>query len=162
MTTPEFLYTTYIKTTPQQVWDAITTPEFTRQYWGGDVNISDWKPGSTWRHADPESGETAFVVGEVLESQPPTRLVLSWVDADHAADKSRYSRVTIEIEPIEDMVRLNVTHSNADPEMLQKVSNGWPRVLSSMKSFLETGKPLDIWAGHTRTCSAKPVTAAKH
>ena len=84
-----------------------------------------------------------WITGEVLECNPPKHLVLSWADPDDLADKSR---VTFEIEPLEDMVCLTVTHDNfkAGSSMVGKVSGGWPRVLSSMKSFLETGKGLNI------------------
>jgi uncharacterized protein YndB with AHSA1/START domain len=137
----EFVYTTYIKTTPEKVWQAITTPEFTRQYWSNE-NISDWKQGSEWRHVDPKSKQ-AFVVGKVLESNPPTRLVTSWADPENPADESQ---VSYEITAVEDLVRLDVVHSKLSADMGGKVSKGWPLVLSSMKSFLETGKPIDIIA----------------
>jgi uncharacterized protein YndB with AHSA1/START domain len=149
----EFLYTTYIKTTPQRVWDAITNPEFARQYWGHG-NISDWKPGSRWDHQKPDG--SVLMTGTVLESNPPRRLVLSWVRPDSIADQSEHSRVTFEIDMFEDMVRLNVTHDQLKPgsDMARGISAGWPRVLSSMKSFLETGTPLNTWAGQERTCEA--------
>ncbi len=146
----EFVYTTYIKTTPEKIWEAITNPEFARQYWGGLENVSDWQPGSKWRHVDYKDG-TVMLIGEVLESVPPKRLVLTWADPDDRADESR---VTFEIEPIEDMVRLIVIHGDFKPgsKMEPKVCRGWPRVLSSLKSFLETGKGLNVWAGHEESC----------
>jgi uncharacterized protein YndB with AHSA1/START domain len=144
----DFIYTTYIKTTPEKVWAAITNPEFTRQYWGHD-NVSDWKKGSKWQHAGSD-GEVK-VVGQVLESIPPKRLVLTWADPANPTDDSR---VTFEIDTIEDMVCLNVIHANfkAGSVMAGRVAQGWPRVLSSMKSFLETGKALNILA---MKCGAK-------
>jgi uncharacterized protein YndB with AHSA1/START domain len=162
MTNPEFVYTIYIKTTPEKLWNAITNPEFTRQYWGGE-NISDWKKGAKWQHVGSDAQRTVKLVGEVLESVPPKLLVLTWPEPSDAADRSRHSRVTFEIEPIEDMVRLNVIHSNlqAGSEMARRIAAGWPRVLSSMKSFLETGEALNTWAGHEYACagSATKVTA---
>ena len=145
----DFIYTTYIKTTPEKVWAAITNPEFTHQYWGLD-NISDWKIGSTWQHVGSEG--QVRIVGQVLESVPPKRLVLSWADPANPTDDSR---VTFEIDTIEDMVRLNVLHGNfkADSVMAGRVAKGWPRVLSSMKSFLETGTALDTWAGFESDCA---------
>ena len=141
-----FIYVFYIRTTPERLWEALTNPEFTRQYWGGNANISDWKKGAKWQHVDRDENDNVYVVGEVLESLPPKRLVLTWADPDDTADSSR---VTFEIEPIEDMVRLNVTHGDfkTGSVMAGKVSGGWPRVLSSLKSFLETGKALNISCG---------------
>ena len=142
----ELVYVSYIRTTPKKLWSAITKPEFTRQYWAGIVNVSDWEKGSTWQHVKEGDTPETYITGKVLESDPPKRLVLSWADPDDLADKSR---VTFEIEPIEDMVCLKVTHGGfkAGSPMLGKVSRGWPRVLSSLKSFLETGKGLNVFAG---------------
>ena len=141
MQQPKLVYTTYIRSTPKEVWAAITKPEFTRQYWGGHANVSDWKKGSTWQHMTAGEKSEAWITGKVLESNPPKRLVLSWADPDDLADKSR---VTFEIETIKDAVCLTVTHDHfkAGSSMAAKVNGGWPRVLSSMKSFLETGKGL--------------------
>jgi uncharacterized protein YndB with AHSA1/START domain len=144
MEKPKLVYTTYIRTTPKKLWAAITKPEFTRQYWGGLANVSDWQKGSPWEHVTGDSKPEIYITGKVLECIPPKRLVLSWADPDDLADKSR---VTFEIEAIEDMTCLTVTHGNfkAGSTMAGKVSWGWPRVLSSMKSFLETGKGLNIF-----------------
>ena len=148
MSQPEYVYEIFIRSTPQRVWDAITRPEFTRQYWGGNANLSDWQPGSGWRHVEEEDGKTTvYVTGQVVESVPPRRLVLTWVNADDAQDASR---VTLEIEAVEEMVRLRVVHGDFTPgsEMPQRISWGWPRVCSSLKSFLETNRGLNVWAGH--------------
>ena len=144
MNKPELVYKMYIRSTPQKTWDAITKPEFTRQYWGGMANVSDWKEGSEWQHVT-ETNE-AWVTGVVSECIAPSRLVLTWADPDDLQD---VSRVTYEIEPLEDMICLTVTHDNfkADSEMAGKVSSGWPSVLSSLKSFLETGKGLKVGCG---------------
>jgi uncharacterized protein YndB with AHSA1/START domain len=143
----ELAYVTYIRTTPKKLWDAITKPEFASQYWGGQGNISNWKKGSSWHHGAEGKPEDACVVGEVLESQPPKRLVLSWADPDKPTIKSR---VTFEIERIKDMVSLRVIHGEvpAGSAMAKNVASGWPRVLASMKSYLETGKGLDVYGGH--------------
>ena len=146
MNQPDQVYLTYIRTTPEKVWSAITNPEFSRQYWGGGSNISDWKKGSKWRHANEGHGGSCGPTGDVLESDPPSRLVLTWA---HPEDPKDTSRVTFEIEAIEDMVCLKVVHGDfaAGSALSAKVSWGWPRVLSSLKSYLETGKGLNVWAG---------------
>jgi uncharacterized protein YndB with AHSA1/START domain len=146
MTKPEFVYTTFIKTTPEKLWDAITNPEFTRQYWGGLENVSDWKKGSKWEHIARDEKDPVYVTGHVLEADRPKRLVLTWADPDNLPDESR---VTFEIEQIEDMVRLTVVHGDFKPgsTMAPKIESGWPRVLSSLKSFLETGRGLNVRAG---------------
>ena len=156
MTKPELIYTTYIRTTPEKLWNAITNLEFTRQYWGGNENISDWKPGSKWEHVTGDEQRIIRCVGKVVESVPPKRLVLTWADPANEAD---VSRVTFEIEPIDDTVRLDVIHGDFTPgsDMVNKVSGGWPRVLSSMKSFLETGKALDV-----ANCGSKHAAAGAH
>jgi uncharacterized protein YndB with AHSA1/START domain len=144
MKSPKQVYTTYIRSTPKKTWDAITKPEFTRQYWAGIANVSDWKKGSKWDHLAPKN--EVWITGDVVESAPPKHLVLTWADPDKLKDKSR---VTFEIEAVEDMVCLTVTHDRfkIGSKMAGKVAWGWPRVLSSLKSFLETGKGLNIFAG---------------
>jgi len=143
-----FVYTIYIAAKPETVWRALLDGEFTRQYWGHD-NVSDWKPGSPWEHRRNDANGTLVILGEVLEAEVPRRLVLSWGDAQDRAHRERYTRVAFDIEPVGDMVRLTVTHDEleAGSQMLKKISNGWPRVLSSLKSLLETGRPLQTWAG---------------
>jgi uncharacterized protein YndB with AHSA1/START domain len=145
MNDDRFVYVTYIATTAQQVWDALLKGELTRQYWGHE-NVSDWKPGSKWQHVADDGKRTVKLVGEVLESVPNKRLVMTWGDAVAAADKAKRSRVAIDIETVGEMVRLTVTHDELSPQMRRDITNGWPRVLSSLKSFLETGRPLNTWA----------------
>jgi uncharacterized protein YndB with AHSA1/START domain len=149
MQKPKLVYKTYIRTTPKKVWAAITQPEFTRQYWFGLATVSaDWKEGSPWQLTAGGDHADIYVTGKVLESVPPKRLVLSWADPDTLADKSR---VIFEVEPFNDSVCLTVTHDSfkTGSKTPGKVSGGWPRVLSSLKSFLETGKGLDL------SCSGK-------
>ena len=143
MEKPKLVYTTYIRSTPKKTWDAITNPKFTRQYWAGMTNVSDWKKGSRWEHHNPE--KEVWIMGEVVECTPPKRLVLTWADPDDLKDQSR---VTFEIQAMKDHVCLTVTHDKfkAGSKMSEKVAGGWPRVLSSMKSFLETGKGLDLFS----------------
>jgi uncharacterized protein YndB with AHSA1/START domain len=145
MSNEKFVYVTYIATTPQKVWKALLEGELTRQYWKAE-NVSDWKPGSKWEHVADDGKRTVKHVGKVLESLPNKRLVLTWGDVADAADAAKHSRVVIDIETVGEMVRLTVTHDELTSDMRRKITNGWPRVLSSLKSFLETGRPLDIYA----------------
>ena len=137
------VYTMFIRSTPKKTWDAITKPEFTREYWGGMANVSDWKTGSKWEHL-PKDDNDPWIVGKVVESTPPKRLVLTWADPEKLKDESR---VIFEIEAVEDMVCLVVTHDHFKDRstMAGKVARGWPLVLSSLKTFLETGKGLNAF-----------------
>lgn len=148
MNSSKFVYVIYIAAQPETVWKALLGAEFTREYWGHE-NVSDWKQGSPWEHRRNDAARTVVLVGEVLESQPPRRLVLTWANPQDKANKERHSRVTFDIEPIADMVRLTITHDQleADSDMLRGISEGWPRVLSSLKSLLETGRSLQTWGG---------------
>jgi uncharacterized protein YndB with AHSA1/START domain len=140
-----FVYVIYIASTREKVWEALVRGELTRQYWGHE-NVSDWKRGSGWKHVTADDARAVRIEGEVLESIPPKRLVLTWADPADAADRRKHSRMTLTLEPVKDMVRLTLVHDELPSEMLEKISSGWPRVLSSLKSFLETGRPLDTWA----------------
>jgi uncharacterized protein YndB with AHSA1/START domain len=139
----KFVYVTYIATTPQKVWKALLEGELTRQYWKHE-NVSDWKPGSKWELVADDGKRTVKAVGKVLESVPNKRLVLTWGDVGD--DAAKHSRVAIDIETVGETVRLTVTHDDLTPDMRRRITNGWPRVLSSLKSFLEVGRPLDTWA----------------
>jgi uncharacterized protein YndB with AHSA1/START domain len=145
MSDEKFVYVTYIATTPQKVWKALLEGELTRQYWKHE-NVSDWKPGSKWELVADDGKRTVKHVGKVLECVPDQRLVLTWGDVADAADPARHSRMAIDIETVGEMVRLTVTHDGLTPDMRRRITNGWPRVLSSLKSFLETGRPLDVYA----------------
>jgi uncharacterized protein YndB with AHSA1/START domain len=147
MARARFVYATYIAAPPERIWRALLDGEFTRQYWGHE-NVSDWKPGSPWEHRRADGSRDLALVGEVLEADPPRRLVLSWADPRDRDRRDRHSRVTFELEPIGAMTRLTVTHDELEEgsEMQRNISQGWPRVLSSLKSLLETGQPLDTWA----------------
>ena len=145
--TTSFVYVTYILSTPEKVFEAIMKPEVARRYWGHE-NVSDWNLGSKWEHVRADDKRTVQVVGKVVEVSPPTRLVITWANASQASDSASYSRVTFEIEEYENMVRLTVSHDEleAGSGMAKGVSKGWPVVLSSLKSFLETGRGLDVFA----------------
>lgn len=142
-----FVYVTYIASTPQKVFEAITKPEIASRYWGHE-NVSDWQPGSKWEHIRANGERTVELVGEVVEVSAPSRLVITWANASQADDPEAHSRVTFDIEEYEDMVRLTVSHDEliAGSGMANGISKGWPVVLSSLKSFLETGRGLDVFA----------------
>ena len=142
-----FVYVTYIRATAEKVFDAITRPEIARLYWGHE-NVSDWKPGSRWEHVRANESRTVELVGKVVEHAQPNRLVMTWANASQADDPEQTSRVTFEIEPYEDMVRLTVRHDDlvVGSGMHNGISKGWPIVLSSLKSYLETGEAIDIFA----------------
>ena len=141
MTKPEFIYTTYIKTTPQKLWDALTNREFMKQYWFGTYCESEWKTGSSWKmvHADGQITDA----GEIIESTPPKRLVIKWRHEWKPELKAEgYSRCIFEIEPVENVVKLTVTHGmdREATKFIEAVSVGWPKILSNLKSLLETGQ----------------------
>jgi uncharacterized protein YndB with AHSA1/START domain len=152
MTKPSFVYVTYIATTPEKLWQALTDPEVTRQYWfdpAGEcvrrANVSDWKPGSRWEHQRVDEARTVDIVGKVLENDPPRRLVFTWARPAEADDDTKHSRVAFDLEAHGDtLVRLTVTHTDLerDPQMLSGISGGWPKVLSNLKTLLETGRAL--------------------
>jgi len=146
MSKPSFVYVTYIRATPEQVWDAITDSEISGQYWG-HRNVSDWKVGSTWEHRRLDGSAAVDIVGTVAESERPRRLVFSWSFPGEAADPAKVSRVAFEIAPHKgDAVRLTVTHSELEPDsgMLRGITEGWPLVLAALKSWLETGKGVPL------------------
>lgn len=141
-----FIYVTFIRTTAEKLFEAITRPEISRRYWGYENVSEDWQPGSDWQHVKVGETRTVELVGKVIESAPPTRLVISWANESQKDDPDQYSRVTYDIEAQGDMVKLTVSHDELQPGsgMLKGITEGWPIVLSSMKSFLETGQGLDI------------------
>jgi uncharacterized protein YndB with AHSA1/START domain len=143
-----FVYVTFIRSTPEKVFEAITKPEITRRYWGHE-NVSDWKPGATWEHVRANEQRTVNIVGKVVEVTAPKRLVITWASPAQAADPASYSRMCFDIEAYEaDMVRLTVTHDEleAGSGMATGIQKGWPIVLSSLKSLLETGQGIDVFA----------------
>lgn len=154
---PEFVYTTYINTSPEKLWQALTEPSFTRRYWGENEFETDWKPGSpmTWLHrgvriSDPRQ--------QVLEADPYRRLAFTWHAVtpefaksveieDEVRDKlaaEPISKVSFDIEPVGGMVKLTVVHDGFEPgsTMLEMVGTGWPHLLSDLKTLMETGATL--------------------
>jgi len=145
MAESKFVYVTFIRTTPEKLWRALIEPEFTRQFWMGTTQESEWKVGSSWRIAKPD-GRTADS-GEVVELEPYKKIVLKWQNHLFSQMTAEgFSRMTYELEPRGEMVRLTVTHTmeKSESEFIKAVSNGWPVILSSLKSLLETGESLEI------------------
>jgi uncharacterized protein YndB with AHSA1/START domain/DNA-binding transcriptional ArsR family regulator len=137
---PSYVYVTYIESTPERVWDALTDADLTAQFWGHS-NVSDWQVGSGWEHVRVDGSGIADVVGSVLAADPPRRLTITFDGPGSQADEP--SRVTFDIEPYHEIVRLTVTHENLpDQEALDAVSRGWPAVCANFKSLLETGHVL--------------------
>jgi uncharacterized protein YndB with AHSA1/START domain len=143
------VYVTYIAATPEKVWQAFVDTDVMREYWADPsagcarVNVSDWQPGSRWEHRRIDESGTVDIVGKVVESTPPRRLVFTWARPEDAEDDSKHSRVSFDIEPYGNgLVRLTVTHDDLerDPTMLEGISGGWPKVLSNLKTLLETGR----------------------
>ena len=143
MAESQFVYVTFIRTTPEKLWRALIEPEFTRQFWMGTTQESEWKPGSPWRIAKP-NGDSADS-GEVVEIEPCRKLVLRWQNQMFPEMTAEgFSRLTYEIEEKGDAVKLTVTHEmdKSKSKLIEAVSNGWPMILSSLKSLLETGESL--------------------
>ena len=141
MAESRFVYVTYIRTTPEKLWQALTSPEFTKKYWFGFHQDTDWKAGSSWKLVFPD-GRTADT-GQIVEIDPPRRLVLRWRNEFRPELKAEgYSRCVIEIEPADDAVKLTITHSmdRHESKFIDAVSGGWPAILSNLKSLLETGE----------------------
>jgi uncharacterized protein YndB with AHSA1/START domain len=139
-----FAYVTYIRTTPEELWTALTTPEFMKKYWFGMVFETDWKVGSPWSMTFPD-GRIADR-GEVLELERLRRIVLKWQNMWRPElEAEGYARCTIELEPQDGAVKLTITHTieRAGSQLIQAVSGGWPRILSNLKSLLETGEPVE-------------------
>jgi uncharacterized protein YndB with AHSA1/START domain len=151
MAESRFVYVTYIRTTPEKLWRALIDPEFTRQYFVGTRQDCQWKPGAAWKIMTPD-GDVADS-GEVEEIEPPRRLVLKWRNELRPELRAEgYSRMTYELEPVGNSVKLTVLHEMDRPEsrFIGRVSQGWPHILASLKSLLETGESLEEtrhWCG---------------
>ncbi len=140
----QFVYVTYIRTTPEKLWRALTQSEFTRQFWCDTMQESEWKPGASWKILMPD-GRVADS-GEVVEIEPNRRLVLKWRNEFRPELKAEgYSRVTYELEKEGNSVKLTVIHEidKQGSKLIEAVSGGWPHILASLKSLLETGESLE-------------------
>jgi len=148
-----FVYATYIRTTPEKLWEALTSGDFSVKYWMGFRFEAELKAGGRLRILPPKGMEQhGDHAGEVLECDPPRKLVYTWNMKDTpelAKKRNGLSRVTYEISPMGPQVRLRLIHENLLPEDIEKnpntfrgINNGWPAVLSSLKSLLETGEAI--------------------
>jgi uncharacterized protein YndB with AHSA1/START domain len=136
-----FVYVIYINAPPERIWSALLEPEFTRKYWWHE-NVSDWKAGSRWEHRQVGPEGKVDIVGEVLESDHPRRLVLSWVQPEHEGNAAKTSRVTFDLAALDwpggPWVQLKVSHTDLeDDAMRESVSFGWPATMSVMKTLVE-------------------------
>ena len=143
----KFVYVSYIAASPGAVWNALLDPKMTTKYRQHE-NVSDWHEGSRWEHRATDRSDRVDMAGKVMENSPPRRLVLTWALPEDASPENNHSLVTFEIEPYADCARIIITHDNLEPgsEMLRGISEGWPKVISSLKSLLEMGSPLPkLW-----------------
>jgi uncharacterized protein YndB with AHSA1/START domain len=151
-----FVYVTYIRTTPERLWDALLKPEFTRAYWFGSVQESDWKKGASWKLLGSDGKPSAS--GEIIEIERPRRLVITWRGEKSPEQRAEgHSTCTYEIEVLESgTVKLSVTHEieRSNSVVIRAVSGGWPMVLSNLKSFLESSEALPVSSWQV-SCSAK-------
>jgi uncharacterized protein YndB with AHSA1/START domain len=156
MEKPTFVYATYIQTTPEKLWEALTSGDFSEKYWFGFRIELELKAGGSVRILPPKGMEKhGDHAGKVLECEPYRKLIYTWKQADTpeiAAKRDGLSRVTYELTPMGPLVKLRLIHENLLPEDIEKdpntfkgINNGWPGVISSLKSLLETGEPLR-WA----------------
>ncbi|XIA65134.1 SRPBCC family protein [Bradyrhizobium sp. TZ2] len=141
MSKPEFVYVTYIETSAERLWKALTDGDFTERYWFGYCVASDWKPGSPYRFARQGEGS---VEGKIITADPPRRLTYTWDLCSPGPEPERTSRVTFDLDPHGKVMKLTVTHDELDErgKTLRDISGGWPMVLASLKSLLETGHAL--------------------
>ncbi|HEY7059810.1 MAG TPA: SRPBCC family protein [Vicinamibacterales bacterium] len=130
----------YIRTTPEKLWSALTDPEFMTQYWFGVHGESQWTAGAPWKSVSAKG--QILDTGEIVEAEPPRRLVIRWQNEFKPELKAEgASLCTIELEPIGTSVKLSITHTiDREPsKLIEAVSGGWPKVISNLKSVLETG-----------------------
>lgn len=135
-----FVYVTYIRTTPERLWAALTDPAFIEQYWFGVRGESEWTPGSSWKSVSPQG--TILDAGEIVEADPPRRLVIRWQNQfKPELNAEGPSLCTIELAPSDLAVKLTITHTidRENSKFIEAVSGGWPKVISNLKSLLETG-----------------------
>jgi len=134
-----FVYVTYIRTTPEKLWAALTDGESMKQYWFGCHCESGWTAGSPWKLVSPQ-GEV-LDAGEIVEAEPPRRLVIRWQNQKVHLKPEGMSLCIMEVEQSGSAVKLSITHSidREHSKLIEAVGGGWPKVISNLKSLLETG-----------------------
>ena len=135
-----FVYVTYIRTTPEKLWFALTDEAFMKQYWFGMHCESEWVAGSPWKMVRADG--SVCDAGEIVESEPPRRLVIRWQHQDNPELKAEgNSLCAMDLEPSGSAVKLTITHSiEREPsKLIGAVSGGWPMILSNLKSLIESG-----------------------
>jgi uncharacterized protein YndB with AHSA1/START domain len=139
MSESRFQYITYIRATPEKVWEALTSAELMKTYFFGLPFEALLKSGGQWRRFFPDG--TLMTEGEFLEFTPPSKLVMSWLNVDPEKKAEGFSRCVMELQPIGSSTRLSLTHSIGveKSKLIDAVAGAWPQVLSNLKSFLETG-----------------------
>jgi uncharacterized protein YndB with AHSA1/START domain len=144
MSKPEFVYVTYIETSAEKLWEALTDGDFTERYWFGVRLRSDWKAGSSFEMVRTDG--TVSDAGKVVECDPPRRLAYTFVNLSDEYKGELPALATFVIEPLGKIVKLTLTHEGfaEDSKFFLGISKGWPAILSGLKSILETGKPLEI------------------
>ena len=145
MAQSSFTYTAYIRTTPQALWDALVNPEMTRAYWFDSRLDSDWSIGSRWQFLSPDG--RVINSGQVLEYRPPARLVLSWRNELKPELRAEgFSHIIVDSEQQGDLVKLTLSQEieRAASALIDDVAKGWPIILSSLKSLLETGVSFEV------------------
>jgi len=144
MSGTRFVYVTYIRTTAEKLFDALTLPEFTQQYWAGTSQQSGWRKGASWKALTPDG--RVWDTGEILEIDRPRRLVLTWRNEHFPEMRAEgFTRLTYQLEPSGEAIKLTLVHEIdvEESKIVAALSQGWPMVLASLKTFLETGTPIE-------------------
>jgi uncharacterized protein YndB with AHSA1/START domain len=144
MAESRFVYVTYIRAPAEAIWEALTTPEINKKFWGGFSQVTSWKVDDDFRIVGPDG--KAWDIGQVLQFDPPRRLQVTWQhQMDEAMKAEGFSKMGFTLEAQDGgLTRLTVTHEidHADSKFIGAVSHGWPQIVSSLKSLMETGAPL--------------------
>lgn len=146
MASPEFVYETYIRASAEEVWKALTTAEFTSQYFHATHVDSSWQPGAPVYYRYADGGDVA-VEGKIIEAAPPNKLVITWrVLYDDAAKQESPSRVAFHVEAMNEQSRLRIIHDQFpdDSVVFNNIQEGWPWIVAGLKSLLETGEALPL------------------